>query len=119
MIDVKNIKLQEYFNHLQDREVMQVVFLNGYFQIIFDQAYMNCISETFITTKEGSFQVPSKEGNWELCQLIGKNIVSAEERDNDVVLTADDGTEITVNTRLGPAGDTFHVGIEGLPTLHY
>ena len=45
--------------------------------------------------------------------------MSAEERDNDVVLTADDGTEITVNTRLGPAGDTFHVGIEGLPTLHY
>ena len=42
-----------------------------------------------------------------------------EEKENEIVLTADDGTEISVNTRLGPQGDTFHITIEGLPTLHF
>lgn len=118
IIDVKTIKLQEYFNHLQDREVLQITFLEDYFQISFDRGGVSCISETFIRNESGTFLIPSKEGNWALFNLIGKKIVSAEEKENEVLLTAEEGTQITINTRLGPVGDTFHITIEGLPTLH-
>lgn len=119
MIDVKTIKLQEYFNYLRDREVLQIIFLEGYFQIIFDRGGINCFSETFIKTSDGSFQIPSKEGVWKLVNLIGKEMLSIEQKENEVSMFINDGSEITVNTRLGPTGDTFHISIEGHRTLHY
>lgn len=119
MIDVKKIKLQDYFNYLQDTEVLQVVFLKGYFQIYFDKGIISCLSETFIKSPSGEFQVPSKEGNWELFKILNQNIVSAEEQDSEVILKTDVGVEISVNIRMGLPGDMFHIRVEDLPTLHF
>lgn len=118
-VDIETVKLEDYFSYLRHREVLQVIFLEGYFQIYFDRGIVTCFSETFISNQEGSFQIPSKDGNWQLTKLIGKEIASAEEKGNEVILKAEDGTEISVNTRLGPQGDTFHITIEGLPTLRF
>lgn len=90
LIDVKTISLRDYYAHLKDRQIQSIIFVDTYFQIHFVDGCISCISETFVNTPAGSFIVPSK-----------------------------DGTEITVNTRLGPAGDTFHITVEDLPTLHF
>lgn len=72
--------------------ILQINFLEGYFQIIFDKGGIN---------------------------LIDKKMLSVEQKENEVWMFIDDGTEIAVNTRLGPAGDTFHIAVEGHSTLHY
>lgn len=113
------IALSDYFQLLNDKEILQITFLEGYFQIIFDRGGMNCFSETFIKTSEGIFQIPSKEGVWQLINLIGKKMLSVEQKENEILMFIDNGTEIAVNTKLGPAGDTFHIVVEGHSTLHY
>ena len=119
MMDVKTIKLSEHYGRLNDKQVQSITFVDSYFQIHFVHGGMSCISETLINTVRGNFVVPSKDGNWEIVQLIGKNILSAEEKANEIILKVEDGTEIIVNTRLGPPGDTFHITVEDLPTLHF
>lgn len=118
-VDIKTVKLEDYYSHLRDKQIQTITFVNDYVQIGFVRGGISCISETFITNKGGNFLIPSREGNWEICKLIGKDIISIENKENEVVLMAENGTEISVNTRLGPQGDTFHITVEDFPPLYF
>lgn len=114
---MKTIKLTEYFELLKNKHVQSITFVEDYFQIRFVDGVINCISETVINTVSGSFEIPSKEGNWEVVKLLGKEITSIEEKPNEVIIHSENGSVLTVNTRLGPAGDTFHLSVEDFATM--
>lgn len=117
MINIHTISLYEYFQLLKDKQIQSITFLEDYFQIHFVHGYISCISETFVNTKEGSFLYPSKEANWQIFQLMKKDVISVEEMGSAIVLKVDGGVEITVNTSLGPSGDTFHITVEDYQRL--
>lgn len=118
MIDIKTIKLSDYFSYLGEKEIQSVTFIESYCQIHFVHGYMTLFSDIAIKNAQGAYPIPSKEGNWELVQLVGKNVLSVAELEKEVLIEVDGGTAITVNTALGPAGDTFHIQVEDLPKLH-
>lgn len=106
------------FEKFSSRRVSQVVFIHDYFQIIMQENYLTFLSETFIKTDEGEYQIPSKDGNWNLYNLIDKDVTDIEEKEGNVVVTFNNGWKITVDTFLEPSGDNFNMGGAGLIPIH-
>ena len=113
-IDVQTIELNEYFNYLDDKEVISLLFIGDYFEIQFDKGYIRCMSETTI----GSNTFPSKESIWNLHEMIGNKVNEVEETDNAIIITTEKGMKIILDKAMGPSGDCCHMQVNDLPTLH-
>lgn len=110
--DINNVA--SAFNKFSDRIISEVTFIHDYFQINMQEYGLSFLSETFIKTDEGEFQIPSKDGNWYLYQLIGKAVIGIEETENNIIVNFENGWTITVDTCLEPPGDNFNMGGPGL-----
>ncbi len=103
----------ETFNRFTDKIVSQIVFIHDYFEMNMQENGLTFLSETFIRTDSGEYQIPSKDGNWYFYQLIGKEIIEIRENEKNIIVSFNNGWKITVDTCLEPPGDNFRMSAPG------
>lgn len=109
-----------YFKYLDQKEIKLVTFLDYCAELWFDSdhRYIRFISETFIKTPEGEFQIPSERGNWFLYRTLGQEIQSIEFFEKYALVKIGNGYEITVDTYMGGVtGDSIMMRFGMKPTM--
>lgn len=107
-------KISDYFNALQDKEILGIHFIENYFEFVFDKGYMRILSDASIHFEGKNFDLPSKDGNWELVKLINHKVTSVDENGNEIVIYIDNGCRISVNTKINASGENFQMRVDKL-----
>jgi hypothetical protein len=112
-MSIQQYSIGSLFNLMSEKTITQASFAFDYCELSMQQQCLRFMSETVIHTPKGAFTLPSKEANWEFCQLIGKNIEGMEETEKNITINISDGYRVVVDILLEPPGDNFHIIIPG------
>ena len=119
MIETNKMPLSQYFELLEKREILQVAFVQDYFELWFDRGYIRPLWKTVLRNDEGAFHEPQKsmEGCWHLVNLINTHATELEEtNDERIIVCFDNGAQVEArNDEKGPPGDCFQIRVEGYP----
>jgi hypothetical protein len=102
---------------IENQELAGITFIRDYLQFLFDGPYLNGYVWPRLTIRDKTFTAKADGYRDALCGQIGKRVIKASHRHEEVVLRFDDGSEIGFSVKeedkAGPdavllqAGDTW------------